>query len=251
MANLPQFVCLSGLPRTGSTLLSAILSQNTNIHAEGNSAVCQLMSDIQISCDTLAKEQLTANSREHTKIDLLKAIPNAYYKNVTASIIIDKCRAWVTKENQLLYRYLTNNPKTIVLTRPLEEIVKSFINLFEENGYTGNLEKRLLDTWFQPICYALEGINWAKQNNNGEFLFVSYDELTTNTEETIKQIYSFCEWEPFDHNFNSIVNIHPENDEVYQLKGMHDIRSSVSKRKVTSQLTPAMLKKCRELDNLN
>jgi len=45
-----QFVCLSGLPRSGSTLLSAILSQNPLIHAEGNSAVCQLMWDMQMSC---------------------------------------------------------------------------------------------------------------------------------------------------------------------------------------------------------
>ena len=53
---------------------------------------------------------------------------------------------------------------------------------------------------------------------------------------------------PHKHNFNSIVNMHPENDDVYQLKGMHDIRSSVSKRKLTTQLSPAMLKQCRALD---
>ena len=125
MANIKQFVCLGGLPRTGSTLLSAILSQNPDIHAEGNSAVCQIMSDILVTCETLAKEQLTANNREHTKIDLIKEIPNIYYKDVTASVIVDKCRSWPTKDNQLLYRQLTSNPKTIILTRPLEEIVKS------------------------------------------------------------------------------------------------------------------------------
>jgi len=248
MANIKQFVCLGGLPRTGSTLLSAILSQNPEIHAEGNSAVCQIMSDIWITCDTLAKEQLTANNREHTKIDLIKEIPNIYYKGVTASVIVDKCRSWPTKDNQLLYRQLTANPKTIILTRPLEEIVKSFINLFEENGYTGNLEKRFSEIWSAAITHAIEGIKWAKQNNTGEFLFVSYDELTTDTEATIKKIYSFCEWKSFNHNFNSIVNMHPENDDVYQLKGMHDIRSSVSKRKLTTQLSPAMLKQCRALD---
>ena len=56
-----QFVFLSGLPRTGSTLLSAILSQNPKIYSEGNSAVCQLMYDMQQSCIHKAKEQLIAN----------------------------------------------------------------------------------------------------------------------------------------------------------------------------------------------
>ena len=32
-----QFVCLAGMPRAGSTLLAAILSQNPQIHTEGNS----------------------------------------------------------------------------------------------------------------------------------------------------------------------------------------------------------------------
>ena len=41
---------LSGLPRTGSTLLSAILYQNPKIHAEGNSGLCQLMWDLEVSC---------------------------------------------------------------------------------------------------------------------------------------------------------------------------------------------------------
>ena len=68
-----QFVFLSGLPRTGSTLLSAILSQNPKIYSEGNSAVCQLMFDMQQSCINKAKEQLIANKRqEKTIIDMMQ-----------------------------------------------------------------------------------------------------------------------------------------------------------------------------------
>ena len=76
-----QFVCLSGLPRSGSTLLSALLSQNPEIHAEGNSAVCQLMWDMQQSCLSAAKEQLLANNRQSTIKDIISQIPHLYYKN--------------------------------------------------------------------------------------------------------------------------------------------------------------------------
>ena len=74
-----EFVCLSGLPRTGSTLLSAILCQNPKIHAEGNSAVCQIMWDTYCSCVNNAKEQLLANNRETTIYDIVSSIPALYY----------------------------------------------------------------------------------------------------------------------------------------------------------------------------
>ena len=88
----------------------------------------------------------------------------------------------------------------------------------------------------------------AKKSNKGEFLFVSYNELVTQTKETIEKIYTFCEWDSFEHNYNEIINKHPEDDTVYKLNGMHDIRSTISKRNLNTQLTPAMLKRCKELD---
>ena len=44
-----EMVFLAGLPRTGSTVLSAVLSQNPDIYAGTNSPVCQLMIDADAS----------------------------------------------------------------------------------------------------------------------------------------------------------------------------------------------------------
>ena len=248
MANIKQFVCMAGLPRSGSTLLSAILSQNPNIHSEGNSAVLPLICGMQLASFEV-REQLFANNRFHTPDDLLKSIPNTYYKDINCPIVVDKARGWTLDVNQELLRRITPNPKTIVLTRPLVEVVKSFINLHEENNYSGDLEKRLMEVWWEPsIEVPLKGVKQAKKSNKGEFLFVSYNELVTQTKETIEKIYTFCEWDSFEHNYNEIINKHPEDDTVYKLNGMHDIRSTISKRNLTTQLTPAMLKRCKELD---
>ena len=43
--NKKQFVCLSGLPRTGSTLLSAILNQNPDIYSSPLSPMVQILSN--------------------------------------------------------------------------------------------------------------------------------------------------------------------------------------------------------------
>ena len=188
------FVALSGLPRTGSTLLSAILSQNPEIHAEGNSAVCQLMWDMQQSCEGSASEQLQTNARTEDQDALVSSIPAIYYRNVKAMNIVDKCRSWTLPANmQMIRRYITDDPKVIVLTRPLDEIVASFVRLREANGWTGDLEAGLLEPGSEPIMRSLDGVEIAKATNRGEFLFIDYTDLVADCAAVVQSIYDFCE----------------------------------------------------------
>ena len=221
-----NLIALSGLPRTGSTLLSAILSQNPEIHAEGNSAVCQLMWDAQVSCETDAREQLLANRRYGTQDDIVRAIPAIYYKDVTARHIVDKCRSWTLPDNMaMLRRYVTDDPKVIVMTRPLDEIVDSFQRLRAANGL--ELSEELLTPGSEPIMRSMEGVEYARSVNRGEFLFVDYGNLVSDTFNVLDSIYEFCGFDPFSHDLTNIVNRHAEDDLVYGLAGMHDVRPTV------------------------
>ena len=245
MGVVKQFVALSGLPRTGSTLLSSILSQNPNIHAEGNSAVCQLMWDIQQSA--INSEQMKANNKDLTD-KLVKPIPHTYYSDVKKPIVVDKCRSWTLPANmQMLNRYFDDTPKVIVLVRPLVEIVASFMSLRKENGWQ-DLEAGLLDDGSEPIMRSLAGVEWARKNNNGEFLFVTYDELVDDTQATLDRIYEHCGWQAFEHNLDEIVNTHKENDDVYNLVGQHNIRPQISRRTVDIELSDKLVDKCNRLD---
>jgi sulfotransferase len=250
---MEQFVCLSGLPRTGSTLLSAILSQNPKIHAEGNSAVCQLMWDMLQSCENNSKEQLSANHREKTVHDLLSQIPNIYYKDVKEPIIVDKCRSWtITANIDLLKKYITKDYKIIILERPITEIIKSFAKLYSQNHVPVDISKFLLPH-SEPIMRSIAGISRAKteaKNGDTHYLFISYDELVKNTKETISKIYDFCGWEPFKHDFKNIVVKYPEDDTVYGLKGQHKIRKTVGKQQNTITLSEEILERCKLIDTL-
>jgi sulfotransferase len=224
-----SFVALSGLPRTGSTLLSAIFSQNPEIHAEGNSAVCQLMWDMQQSCQGGAAEQLMANGRQADQDALVSSIPAIYYREVKATHIVDKCRSWTLPANMaMIRRYITDDPKVIVLTRPVDEIVESFVRLREANGWTGDLEAGLLEPGSEPIMRSLDGVTLARESDSDEFLFIEYADLIRDTANALDSIYEFCGWESFTHDLDNIVNKYPENDNVYGLKGMHDIRPKVT-----------------------
>jgi sulfotransferase len=249
---MKKFIALSGLPRSGSTLLSSILSQNPDIHAEGNSAVCQMIWDLDQSCSNNCQEQLKANNRQQTKFDVISAIPHIYYKDITSSVIVDKCRSWTLPANlYLLQEYITVNPKIIVLERPLIDIVKSFISLRKENNWKDDFEKGLLDDGSEPIVRSLNGIKWAKENNvNNTFLFIKYDDLINRTKETINQIYSFIDEPIFEHDFNNIINKHPEDDTFYNMIGQHDIRPTINKRQINIELSQETIDKCQKLEQL-
>ena len=246
---------LSGLPRTGSTLLSAILYQNPKIHAEGNSGLCQLMWDLEVSCKHNCGQQLTATGRmPKTMYDVVSALPNLYYKDVKKSIIIDKCRSWTMPENvRILREYFSQKVKIIVMIRKIEDILKSFLKLYKKNNLLENeydFINKYLESGSEPIMRSFSGILYAKECKTDEFIFINYDDLVNETSNTIKKIYDFCEWEYYNHDFNNIINEFPEDDEFYGLKGFHDIRSSIIKINNDIVLSNEVLDYCRQLNNL-
>lgn len=230
-----KFFCLSGLPRTGSTLLSSILSQNPQIHAEGQSAVCKLMWDMQESFNSkYCQESIIGNNRNTTAHDLISSIPKIYYKNVNKENILDKCSYWMLQDNvEMIRQYIREDPKIIVMTRPVDEIIKSFINLRKMLGWNEEVDGEItqnLNT--DQINFTHSSVQYAKNNNNGEYIFVEYEDLVYNTQDVVKNIYEFCEWENFSHNFTNIVNPHPQNDLAWGWPGniLHEVRSEISKR---------------------
>lgn len=244
-----EFICLSGLPRTGSTLLSAILSQNPLIHAEGNSPVCQLLWEM---CNSLTncKVRFQANNKEHLVMEYLKEIPHFYYKTNKEPIVIDKCRSWTIEPNYRLGQYCINpNLKIIIMVRPIIEIIKSFAKLYYQNGMTNmEVESKLNEMLIpdsDPILRSMRGIKWAlAQNDNSRFLFIKYNDLVLNPKQTIQNIYNFCGWKYFEHDFENIIMKYPENDRVYGLEGFHRVRNKISKEENDIILSPEIVKKC-------
>jgi len=195
----------------------------------------------------LNSEQIKANNKDILDA-LVKPIPHTYYANITKPIVVDKCRSWTLPANiQMLNRYFDNTPKVIVLVRPMVEIVASFMSLRKANGWT-DLEAGLLEDGSEPIMRSLAGVEWARKNNNGEFLFVTYDELVDNTQVSLDRIYEHCGWKAFDHNLDDIVNQYEENDAIYGLAGQHDVRPQISRRKVDIKLSDELVDRCNRLD---
>ena len=246
-------MCLSGLPRTGSTLLSGLLSQNPTIHAEGASGLCQIMWDTKMSCEGAASEELAVASRMHSVYDILSQLPHSYYKrnDPQERIVVDKCRSWSLPDNtKMLDDFIGRETKVIVLVRPVVEIVRSFVDLYRSNNrYSKQVEINMVEGRNSPVLRALWGIRSAQDSGSDRFLFVSYKSIVEDTAKTLKGIYDFCGWEHFIHNTNNVKPRYVENDNIFGLQGHHKVRKKVEYRKNDAPLMDETLEKCAELES--
>jgi len=264
---MKTYFFLSGLPRTGSTLLSNILNQNPDIYCSPEqSIVCDLLFNNEQYIENSEEYQSWTNESGKNKV--LTSIIQNFYSHRSEKYILDKSRTWGTPYNlDLIRKYITEDIKIVCTVRPILEILASFIKLFHENG-TGafvdnniNSNGRLI---YRPIddvrCDelmipggALDKALFAlsqHKNNDGIFHFVEYDDLVFNTKKTIQDIYNFLEIEYFDHWFENLKSSDEINHGFYGIENLHKIRSSVSKTSTKSQeiLSEYILKKYSNYD---
>ena len=229
MAN--KFVLLAGLPRTGSTLLANILAQNTRFYIEGNSGLCQLMWDMQESCNKNCSEQLSANNKlESVRLSVVGGLPALYYKGVSNKVIFDKCRPWVMPANiEMAKTYIDESVKAIVMVRPIDEIIRSFAKLHFASGGDASIYSELLDDNSEVLMRSFYATYHAAKAKEKNCLFVSYENIVDDPIGTLSDIYSFINEDKFIHNTNKIEQVISEEDSVYEMGEMHHIRESISR----------------------
>ena len=156
-----------GLPRSGSTLLTALLNQNSDIHAGVLSPVFELMyyNDV-----ILQNEQATAFPKPDIFHYMVRSQIINYYSDRDEPIIIDKCRGWPAHID-LLQKYIADDPKLICTVRHPLDILASFITLFHKSTTLNFLDKAMLQKGLtitdDTRCHFMMspgGIVWESMN---------------------------------------------------------------------------------------
>lgn len=239
---MKEFYYISGLPRSGSTLLCNVLAQNPEFYVSPATSGCHdVLFGIRNQWDRLIEHQAEGVNYDQLK-KVLNSVLNSYH-NTDKEIIIDKGRGWLSLIEML--EFITDaSPKIIVPVRNIAEILASFENLwkkttgqsqwaFESSDYfkSQTIEGRC-DVWAnaeQPVGLAYNRVKDAlMRGKNQSLFFVEFDDLTKNPEITFKRIYNFLEKPYFNHDFNNVEQITKEDDvNIHRIPGLHTIRPKV------------------------
>jgi len=246
-------------------MLSSILSQNPQIYAGPNSPMCGMMFNLERSI--LASEQYSAFPKPEVMPATVMGVIDGFYSDIEQPIIIDKSREWSVPEHfQVLVRNLPYEPRIIMPVRSVIEILASFIDLVHRNPSStsfidNEIEGRQEFNFYRPaddircdhlmrpkglIDNVLYGIAASMQPENAKYFhLVEYNNILSNPQHEIENIYKFMGVEPFEHDFNNIENNVPEDDKQYGLRGMHDVRSKLGRRDIdpAKVLSPYVLQK--------
>lgn len=237
---------LAGLPRTGSTLLTALLSQNKDILSEGTSGLLELMwqTDQLFVYDKDLIKCLESTNKTNINLKIMSSLPALYYDS-DIKYVIDKNRNWANKFNiEMIKKYIIANPKIIVMLRPIDEIFESFYYIYKKNKKLDILHRNLFEVP-NPFIFPFNNLLETVQNNKEHLLLLTYKELVEKTEETIDRIYEFLGIPKFNHDFTNIKNKYPEDD--YGFDGLHKVRSKIKYRHKNVTLPKELKDKALEM----
>jgi hypothetical protein len=111
---------VTGMPRSGSTLLCNILAQNPAFAATGTSPLPALLQAAQQAWNT--SPEAKANYRDADGLHLMRSIFEGYRVPPPQQVVFEKSRAWPAMI-EMLKTLLGRNPKLIVCTRDVPSIV--------------------------------------------------------------------------------------------------------------------------------
>ena len=228
-----QYVLLSGLPRTGATVLSNIFAQNPEVHFGGHSALPSLLHGINHTVEVTANENLVMLDRyDGFKEKAMQMMLDLYHGDVQSPVIIDKGRTWACEANRgYADLALGSNTKYIILVRPIDEIVQSFASLRVKNGWEGNIFRDLLNPNDDPILWPLNGVIHSAFCDFPNTLFISYDDIIYDTHSVVKRIERFVGLKSFNYRYNDIQETVSHNDAFIDLEGLHEVRPTISRRR--------------------
>jgi sulfotransferase len=142
---MKEYYFISGLPRSGSTLLSGILKQNPKFYADIASPVSEIISS---TIDSLTLGENNFNIDGDQRESILKYIFEGYYSNLNNPVIFDSSRIWTAKTPllQKLFPYT----KILCCVRDIRWVLDSFERIVVKNPYYTNtlVEAEVFETHY-------------------------------------------------------------------------------------------------------
>ena len=253
----PNFHFISGLPRSGSTLLAGILRQNPRFQAGMSSPVGSLATGLlaQVSAGSEFSAQVSNEQRKR----LLRGLFDSYYADQAGKeVIFDTNRLWCSRLN--LVRDLFPDAKVIACVRNVAWIMDSIERLYRANPYEntrlfGGAARSTVYSRLELLAHheQLVGFPWSALRDAfygpdaKSLLLVDYDLLTKAPAKVISLIYEFLGEPVYAHDFDNVDYEAPEFDLPLGVPTLHKVAPKVEHRTRRTLLPPDLFEKYSQM----
>ncbi|WP_454838631.1 sulfotransferase family protein [Pseudomonas hormoni] len=258
MKGLHTFHFISGLPRSGSTLLSAILLQNPRFHAGMTSPVGALFSGVLEQCSAGSEFGAVINTDMRRR--LLRGLFDSYYADkADKPVVFDTNRLWSSRLPAI--SDLFPQARVIACVRNVAWVMDSIERLYRANPFENTklfgdaVERNTVYSRCETLAQRnrLVGFAWAalKEAYYGEhadsLLIVDYDLLTQAPDRVMRLVYDFIGEPWFEHDFDNLAYDAPEFDQALGVSGLHKVKPKVELQSRRTILPPDLFKQYAEL----
>ena len=234
-----RFFFISGLPRSGSTLVSSLLRQNPDVHARVVSPVYELVHAV--------LPRLSRQSEFHSFYDkdvrrsVLRGLFTSFYAGIDKRVVFDSNRLWTTRLNILFD--LFPETRVICMVRDINEILNSFECLLARNplevtamfGYSpaSSIYARvdhLMNSEIGTVGLPWLGLREAWFGEHADrLILIEYDALVREPREVLANLYEQLKLKPSRHNFEDVLYGEPDYDASLGMPGLHSVRKSIGR----------------------
>ena len=214
---------LSGIPRSGSTVLAAILNQNPMTHVSTTSGLVHALDGLANTWHSAGL--LNENDPQRTKLaQTMRGAIDAFYEDTDKPVVIDKSRGWpIGQIMGAMTQVLDRQPKIIATVRSVPDCAASFIRIakptdLDEFMATGQLMDHLKAAYIS----LQNGYEYAPEN----FLFVEYEDLLAEPKAQLARIHEFLGLPEFEYDFNNIdgSTVAEDDENLHGTAGMHEVK---------------------------
>lgn len=244
---------ISGLPRSGSTLLSALLSQNPHFQANMSGPVAGMVSALLENMS--GKSEYSVFIKDSQRERIIRSVIDAYYFDSKDKTIFDTSRSWCAR--MPLLKALYPESKIIACVRQMPWVIDSVERLVQRNVFQpssifnylsgGTVYSRAegLAGGDGMVGYAYNALKEAYfgEHATNRLMLVQYESLVKDPQKTLSSIYKFIDQPLFQHDFDNIQFDASEFDKKAGTPGLHEVRSKVSQQERSTILPPDLFKR--------
>ena len=250
---MQKFHFISGLPRSGSTMLAALLRQNPAVYANMSGPVASLFEGVidRVS----AGSELSSMVNDAQRARILKGLFDSFYADREEQVIFDTNRAWTAKLPALMH--LFPDSKLICCVRDVAWIMDSMERQYRSNTFentrlfNSHAERSTVYTRLEALAHATRLVGFPYQalreacwsDFANRLVIIDYDIMVQRPGEVLGLIYEFLGEPAFEHNFDQVEYDAPEFDTQLGVGGLHRVHKQVAPRPRKTILPPDLFQK--------